>query len=240
MNGATAYLHLPGLRRRQNSHSGRARWRNRRATPPPRQQPQPRRPARPDARPLLAQALRKLAATENLLLVRTTTSSARILQAETIVRHAKRQSAVRKVRRRVMVHLHIHLDLRASCNDGLEQIAPLVLSPKSRRAGPERATTASALAAAPASLCLCRRSDSTPEGGAAAEAIVSSDGCIGGLVQLTVRVKPARKARTGRDPATGEQITIVAQPASVDVRARPLARTKRALPAVQKARRRLA
>ena len=32
-----------------------------------------------------------------------------------------------------MVHLHIHLDVRASCNDGLEQIAPLVLSPKTNR-----------------------------------------------------------------------------------------------------------
>ena len=32
-----------------------------------------------------------------------------------------------------MVHLHIHLDVRASCNDGLEQIAPLVLSPNSKR-----------------------------------------------------------------------------------------------------------
>jgi nucleoid DNA-binding protein len=28
---------------------------------------------------------------------------------------------------------------------------------------------------------------------------------IGGLVQLTVRVKPARKAREGRNPATGEE-----------------------------------
>lgn len=60
------------------------------------------------------------------------------------------------------------------------------------------------------------------------------------LFQLTVGVKPARKARTGRAPATGELITIVAQPASVDVRARPLARPKDALPAVQKARRWLA
>ena len=34
-----------------------------------------------------------------------------------------------------MVHLHIHLDVRASCNDGLEQIAPLVLSPNSMRRG---------------------------------------------------------------------------------------------------------
>jgi DNA-binding protein HU-beta len=63
---------------------------------------------------------------------------------------------------------------------------------------------------------------------------------IGGLVQLTVRVKPATKARKGRNPATGEEITISAKPASVDVRARALAKTKDALPSVQKARRRLA
>jgi DNA-binding protein HU-beta len=63
---------------------------------------------------------------------------------------------------------------------------------------------------------------------------------IGGLVQLTVRVKPAQKARQGRNPATGEQITIAAKPASVDLRVRPLARAKGALPSVQKARRRLA
>ena len=63
---------------------------------------------------------------------------------------------------------------------------------------------------------------------------------IGGLVQLAVRVKPAAKAREGRNPATGEAITIAAKPASVDVRARPLARAKGALPSVQKARRRLA
>jgi DNA-binding protein HU-beta len=63
---------------------------------------------------------------------------------------------------------------------------------------------------------------------------------IGGLVQLTVRVKPATKKRAGRNPATGEEITIAAKPASVDVRARPLAKAKAALPSVQKARRRLA
>jgi DNA-binding protein HU-beta len=63
---------------------------------------------------------------------------------------------------------------------------------------------------------------------------------IGGLVQLTVRVKPAQKKRPGRNPATGEQITIAAKPASVDVRARSLAGAKQALPSVQKARRRLA
>jgi DNA-binding protein HU-beta len=63
---------------------------------------------------------------------------------------------------------------------------------------------------------------------------------ISGLVQLTVRVKPASKARPGRNPATGEEITIAAKPASVDLRARPLAKAKAALPTVQKARRRLA
>ncbi len=63
---------------------------------------------------------------------------------------------------------------------------------------------------------------------------------IGGLVQLTVRVKPAQKKRKGRNPATGEEIEIAAKPASVDLRARPLAKAKTALPSVQKARRRLA
>jgi DNA-binding protein HU-beta len=63
---------------------------------------------------------------------------------------------------------------------------------------------------------------------------------IGSLVQLTPRLKPATKKRAGRNPATGEQITIAAKPASVDLRARPLAKAKGALPSVQKARRRLA
>jgi DNA-binding protein HU-beta len=52
---------------------------------------------------------------------------------------------------------------------------------------------------------------------------------LGGLVQLTVRVKPATKKRAGRNPATGEAITIAAKPASVDVRARSLAKAKAAL-----------
>jgi DNA-binding protein HU-beta len=62
---------------------------------------------------------------------------------------------------------------------------------------------------------------------------------IGGLVQLTVRVKPAQKKRKGRNPATGEEIEIAAKPASVDLRARPLAKAKGALPSIRKARRRL-
>jgi DNA-binding protein HU-beta len=62
---------------------------------------------------------------------------------------------------------------------------------------------------------------------------------IGSVVQLEVRVRPATKERPGRNPATGEEITISAKPASVVVRARPLARTKAALPSVQKAKKRL-
>jgi DNA-binding protein HU-beta len=63
---------------------------------------------------------------------------------------------------------------------------------------------------------------------------------IGGVVQLAVRVRPATKARKGRNPATGEEITISAKPAAVALRARPLAKAKAALPSVQKAKRRLA
>jgi len=64
---------------------------------------------------------------------------------------------------------------------------------------------------------------------------------IGNLVRLTVRVKAATKARKGRNPATGEEITIgPPKPASVDVRARVLAKTKSALPSLQKAKKRLA
>jgi nucleoid DNA-binding protein len=62
---------------------------------------------------------------------------------------------------------------------------------------------------------------------------------IGNIVQLAVRVRPATKARKGRNPATGEEITIAAKPAAVALRARPLARAKAALPSVQKAKRRL-
>src|SRR3954447_4285197 len=62
---------------------------------------------------------------------------------------------------------------------------------------------------------------------------------VGNLVQLTVRLKPATKERQGRNPATGDEITIAAKPASVVVRARPLAKVKAALPSVQKAKRAL-
>jgi len=63
---------------------------------------------------------------------------------------------------------------------------------------------------------------------------------IGSVVQLEVRVRPATKARPGRNPATGEEITISAKPASVAVKARPLAKAKAAAPSVQKASKKLA
>jgi DNA-binding protein HU-beta len=63
---------------------------------------------------------------------------------------------------------------------------------------------------------------------------------IGGVVQLVVRVKEATKPRQGRNPATGEEITISAKPASVALKARPLAKAKAAQPSVQKARKGLA
>jgi len=63
---------------------------------------------------------------------------------------------------------------------------------------------------------------------------------VGNLVQLTVRLKPPTKERMGRNPATGEEITISAKPAAVDVRARVLAKTKAAVPSIETARKRLA
>jgi DNA-binding protein HU-beta len=55
---------------------------------------------------------------------------------------------------------------------------------------------------------------------------------IGGVVQLDVRVRPATEARPGRNPATGEEIMISAKPASVAVKARPLAKAKNAAPSL--------
>jgi DNA-binding protein HU-beta len=58
---------------------------------------------------------------------------------------------------------------------------------------------------------------------------------IGGIVQLEARVRPATKERPGRNPATGEEITIAAKPASVTVKARPLAKAKNAAPSLSAA-----
>ena len=55
---------------------------------------------------------------------------------------------------------------------------------------------------------------------------------IGGIVQVEARLRPATQERQGRNPATGEEITISAKPASVAVKARPLAKAKNAAPPV--------
>lgn len=55
---------------------------------------------------------------------------------------------------------------------------------------------------------------------------------IGGVVQIEARYRPPTQEREGRNPATGETITISAKPASVAVKARPLAKAKNAAPPV--------
>ena len=57
---------------------------------------------------------------------------------------------------------------------------------------------------------------------------------IGGVVQIEAKMRPASKERLGRNPATGEEITISAKPASVAVKARPLAKAKAAAPSLAK------
>jgi len=57
---------------------------------------------------------------------------------------------------------------------------------------------------------------------------------IGGVVQIEARYRPPTQEREGRNPATGETITIAAKPASVAVKARPLAKAKNAAPSLQK------
>ena len=57
---------------------------------------------------------------------------------------------------------------------------------------------------------------------------------IGGVVQIEARMRPATHERPGRNPATGEEIVIAAKPASVAVKARPLAKAKAAAPPLSK------
>ena len=45
---------------------------------------------------------------------------------------------------------------------------------------------------------------------------------VPGLMKIEVKKKPATKARKGRNPFTGEEITIKAKPATNVVRVRPL------------------
>jgi len=52
---------------------------------------------------------------------------------------------------------------------------------------------------------------------------------IPGVCKMTVKKKPARKARKGRNPFTGEEIMIKAKPASKQVKIRPLKKLKEAV-----------
>jgi nucleoid DNA-binding protein len=54
------------------------------------------------------------------------------------------------------------------------------------------------------------------------------------VVQLEPKVKPARKARMGRNPATGEPVKIAAKPAEAVVRARVLSEGKSAVPTLSR------
>lgn len=47
-----------------------------------------------------------------------------------------------------------------------------------------------------------------------------------GLLKITAVAVPAKKARTGINPFTGEQTTFKAKPATVRVKARPMKRLK--------------
>lgn len=58
---------------------------------------------------------------------------------------------------------------------------------------------------------------------------------IGGIVQIEARYRPPTQEREARNPVTGEVIIISAKPASVAVKARPLAKVKNALPKLGRA-----
>jgi DNA-binding protein HU-beta len=55
-----------------------------------------------------------------------------------------------------------------------------------------------------------------------------------GLVQLEPKIRPARAARMGRNPRTGEDVQIEAKPADVVVRARVLKDAQQAHPSLGK------
>lgn len=62
------------------------------------------------------------------------------------------------------------------------------------------------------------------------EAHVTKRGCgefvMPGLLKIATVKKPARKARKGINPFTGEETTFAAKPASVQVKVRPLKKLK--------------
>lgn len=62
---------------------------------------------------------------------------------------------------------------------------------------------------------------------------------VGQVVQLEVKIKPARKARMGRNPRTGDDVKIAAKPATAVVKARILKRGKEATPSLAVAKKAL-
>lgn len=62
------------------------------------------------------------------------------------------------------------------------------------------------------------------------EGHISKKGCgefvLPGLMKIVTVKKPARKARKGTNPFTGEETTFAAKPASVQVKIRPLKKLK--------------
>ena len=64
----------------------------------------------------------------------------------------------------------------------------------------------------------------------------SGEFVLPGMVKLVVQ---KRKARMGRNPATGEEIEIGPKPASVALGARALSKAKKALPSIETAKRKL-
>ncbi len=52
---------------------------------------------------------------------------------------------------------------------------------------------------------------------------------VPGLLKMSAKVSPARPARPGRNPQTGEAMTIKARPARTVVRARPIKALKEAV-----------
>jgi DNA-binding protein HU-beta len=62
---------------------------------------------------------------------------------------------------------------------------------------------------------------------------------IGNLVTIEPKIRKARAARMGRNPATGEEVQIPKRPADVQVKARVNKKLKEAAPTIQRARRKL-
>ena len=63
---------------------------------------------------------------------------------------------------------------------------------------------------------------------------------VGQVVQLEVKIRKATKKRQGRNPRTGDAVTIAAKPATAVVKARVLVKGKNATPSLAVAKKALA